>query len=641
MQDEVNEIPASTPNFRSELAEKLAEMVPEAIADGKIDTKKLEELLDGDASDTRERFGLFWPGKKRALRAAQEPTTATLFPDKENSRDWDTTENVFIEGDNLEVLKILQKHYHGKIKMIYIDPPYNTGKDFVYPDNYKEGLKSYLKFTQQVDESGKPLNKNTEQNGRYHSNWLNMMYPRLKLARNLLTKDGAIFISIDDHEVSHLRKVCDEVFGELNFVENYFWESNFRPDNSSRVERENAQHILCYARDRRALKGLYGAQKATEGLPSLTKSSMNPTTLKFQPQWVDISVKDGHYPAGKRSSGYTLESEVVIKDGVAQNPIVLTGRMIWSQGYLEQQISQGTRIVIKGDGFVPYSKKLETAELAPTTLIPKNEAGDVLAGNAEMKALFGSVLFNHPKPTSLLKYLIRSLTKDDPDALVLDFFAGSASTAHATMALNADDGGNRRFMMVQLPEPLSTSDDAYKEGYLTIAELSRMRIRLAGQRIAKDEKAEFSERATALDVGFRAYKLTDTNFVKWRLTSDISENELEQQLLNLRESANDEASQDALLTELLLKRGYSLVEQVDELDIAGLDIYGVKDAEGDYGILVYLNEHVKPSLEQLRELVEASEAQIIILEDAFQGDDQLKTNLAQLCKSNHVELWTA
>src|SRR5665811_786314 len=272
--ENIYETPSTKPSFKTELAAQLSELIPEAIADGKVDVEKLKELLGDDTGDDRERFGLFWPGKKRALRAAQEPTSATLKPDFENSKDWDTTQNVFIEGDNLEVLKILQKHYHGKIKMIYIDPPYNTGKDFVYPDNFKEGLETYLEWTRQVNEEGKKVSTNSESEGRYHSNWLNMMYPRLKLARNLLTDDGVIFISIDDHEVANLRLVLDTVFGESNFVENYMWESNFRPDNSSRIERENAQHILCYARNKSALGALVGAQKSTEGLPSLTKSSM-------------------------------------------------------------------------------------------------------------------------------------------------------------------------------------------------------------------------------------------------------------------------------------------------------------------------------------------------------------------------------
>ena len=223
MSEEIHETPSTTPNFQTELATQLAELMPEVIADGKVDVEKLKELLDGDAADTSERFGLFWPGKKRALRAAQEPTTATLRPDFENSKDWDTTKNVFIEGDNLEVLKILQKHYHAKIKMIYIDPPYNTGKDFVYPDNYKEGLDTYLEWTRQVNEEGKKLSTNAETEGRYHSNWLNMMYPRLKLARNLLRADGAIMISIGDTELPHLLKVSDEVFGEANRVSIFAW----------------------------------------------------------------------------------------------------------------------------------------------------------------------------------------------------------------------------------------------------------------------------------------------------------------------------------------------------------------------------------------------------------------------------------
>ena len=218
MSDDIHEIPSASPNLQTELARQLQELVPEAIADGKVDVDKLTELLGDDTADSTERFGLFWPGKKRALRAAQEPTTATLRPDKGNSRDWDTTKNVFIEGDNLEVLKILQKHYHGKIKMIYIDPPYNTGNDFVYPDNYKEGLETYLEWTRQVNEEGKKVSSNPDTDGRFHSNWLNMMYPRLKLARNLLKSDGLIAISIDDWEISNLLQLCGQVFGDGNVV---------------------------------------------------------------------------------------------------------------------------------------------------------------------------------------------------------------------------------------------------------------------------------------------------------------------------------------------------------------------------------------------------------------------------------------
>jgi len=635
MTDEIHEIPSTTPDLQTELARQLQELVPEAITDGKVDVTKLTELLAGDAADSNERFGLFWPGKKRALRAAQEPTTATLRPDRDNSKEWDTTKNVFIEGDNLEVLKILQKHYHGKIKLIYIDPPYNTGKDFVYPDNYKEGLETYLEWTKQVNEEGKKVSTNSESEGRYHSNWLNMMYPRLKLARNLLTQDGVIFISIDDHEVANLRLVLDSVFGESNFIENYMWESNFRPDNSSRIERENAQHVLCYARNKAAVRGLVGAQKATEGLPSLTKSSMKVSTLRLEPEWVEFQIPDGTYAAGDLGSGYVLEDDVVISDGIAQSAFSLTGRVIWSQPYLEAQVAEGTKIVIKGRAFVPYSRKVATSALAPTTLIPKDAVGDVLAGNAEIKSLFGSAVFNHPKPTSLLKYLIRSVTSEDQDALVVDFFAGSSSTAHAVLALNAEDGGRRRFLMIQLPEPTPEGSTARAEGFETIPQLSRRRIELAGEALTGGGQETLGE--ATLDSGFRSYSLVDTNFSKWRVASDIEPDRLEQHLLSLRDSAQDDATAESLLSELLLKQGYSLNEESRERDVAGL----VVQAVGGGLLLAYLDEHTKPTLDQLRAVVDEEPARLVILEDAFHGDDELKTNLAQLCKSKGVELWTA
>jgi adenine-specific DNA-methyltransferase len=462
-----------------------------------------------------------------------------------------------------------------------------------------------------------------------------MMYPRLKLARNLLASDGVIFVSIDDHEVANLRLMLDSVFGESNFVENYMWESNFRPDNSSRIERENAQHVLCYARSKAALKGLVGAQKATEGLPSLTKSSMKVSTLRLQPEWVEFQIPDGTYIAGDLGSGYVLEDDVVILDGVAQGAFSLTGRVIWSQPYLEAQVADGTKIVIKGKAFVPYSRKVATSALAPTTLIPKDAVGDVLAGNAEIKSLFGAAVFNHPKPTSLVKYLVRSATSEDKDAVVLDFFAGSSSTAHAVLALNAEDGGNRRFVMVQLPEPTPPESTARAEGFATIPQLSRRRIELAGEALTGGGQATLG--AETLDTGFRSYSLVDTNFSKWRVTSDTEPDRLEQHLLSLRDSAEDEATPDALLAELLLKQGYSLTEQTVEQDIAGLTVHAV----GGGLLLAYLDEHTKPSLDQLRAVVDEEPARLVILEDAFHGDDELKTNLAQLCKSKGVELWTA
>lgn len=635
MTDEIQQVPATSPNFQTDIARQLADLLPEIVADGKIDVAALQAVLGDDISTENERFGLFWPGKTKAIRAAQTPSTATLAPDHGNSVDWDNTQNVVIEGDNLEVLKVLQKHYYGKIKMIYIDPPYNTGGDFVYPDDYADPIGSYLDLTGQRDGDGK-LSTNTESAGRFHSNWLNMMYPRLKLARNLLSQDGAIFISIDDHEQAHLRDLCDEIFGEFELVENYFWESNFRPDNSSMHERENAQHIICYARKKAMLGRLMGAQKATTGLPSLTKNSMSESILRFEPEWVELGVRDGDYMPAKLDSGYELLDAVSVREGRALNSFRLRGRVIWSQEYLEAEIARGTVIVIKSDSFVPYSKKLETSKLAPTTLLPKEYVGDVLAGNADLRVLFGSVVFNHPKPVSLLKYLISSLTFEDPQCLVLDFFAGSGTMAQAVMALNAEDGGNRHCISVQLPEPTDEKSEARKAGYSTISEITCERIRRAGRKILEEEAAKLDGREKALDVGFRAYQLVDTNFTKWRADSSLSEDELMDLFAGMGESADDDARPEALLTEVLLKLGFSLTEQVQRIHVDGLDAFSVSD-----GLLVsYLNEHVKPTLEQLRALVALEPERLVILEDAFQGDDELKTNLVQECRSHGVDLWT-
>lgn len=636
MTKELNEVPGATPNFATKAASQLAELFPEIVADGKINLDTLKMILDIDIEEGHERFGLTWPGKREAIRAAQTPTTATLMPDKENSVDWDTTQNVFIEGDNLEVLKILQKHYYRQIKIIYIDPPYNTGKDFVYRDHYADPIGAYLDLTGQTDEKGK-LSTNSETAGRFHSNWLNMIYPRLKLARNLLDEDGLIFVSIDDSEVANLRQVLDEIFSETNFVENYIWESNFRPDNSSRVERENAQHVLCYARRKECLPDLVGAQKVSEGLPSLTKSSMKLSTLKFSPDWVEFRFPDGVFSPGERSTGYTLEDEIVVRDGRATNEFRLTGRMIWSQDYLEQQVLEGTKIVIKSDGFVPYSKKPTTAKLAPTTLIPKDSVGDVLAGNAEIRSLFGSTVFNHPKPTTLLQYIIHSATANtNKNALIVDFFAGSGSTAHSVMALNAEDGGNRRCISVQLPEPTPENSEARRAGFEAISAVARERIRRAGAKLLEAEESKLDGRKD-LDVGFRAYKLVDTNFTKWKADSGLSREELVDLFATMSESANDDAHPEALLTEVLLKLGFSLSEKIATINVDGLEVFSVADGL----TLAYLNEHKVPTLDQLRALVAEEPERLVILEDAFKGNDELKTNLVQECRTHNVDLWTA
>ncbi len=621
------DIPSASPDFRTELAAQLAELVPEAIADGKIDARKLAELLGEDAADESERFGLFWPGKKRALRAAQAPTSATLKPDLAHSKDWDTTQNVFIEGDNLEVLKILQRHYHNKVKLIYIDPPYNTGKDFVYPDNFTEGLDTYLEWTRQVNEEGQKVSTNSESEGRFHSNWLNMMYPRLKLARNLLTDDGVIFVSIDDNEVANLRRVCDEVFGEANFIGQWNWFKSATPPNLSKKIKKNVEYVLAYERAR-SNKQYKGVRKFSASDDPITKPQNSAKELRFPAGKLEIGLPNQVFQPGIYGTDkypYELLDTLDVLDGKNRNDVRFKSKFTWTQPKLDMELSLETKMRISSDRLVISYKKKDYGEEVPPNLIDWTVGvGTTESAGTKLTALMGGAdVFDYPKPVELISYLTNFCISNGD--IVLDFFAGSSTTAHAVMQLNAEDEGNRRFIMVQLPEPTSEDSQARKSGFATIADISRKRIELAGERIGKG------------DTGFRAYKLTDTNFAKWRVTSDVTPTQLEQHLLDLRDSADDAASQDDLLTELLLKLGHSLTETITTKTIKGLEVREV----GDNRVLAYVDETTKPTLEQLRALVDAAPGKLILLEDAFHGDDELKTNLAQYAKTQGIELRTA
>lgn len=620
----IHETPGATPNFRTELAAQLAELVPEAIADGKVDVAKLKELLDGDVGDESERFGLFWPGKRKAMRAAQEPTTATLRPDKENSKDWDTTQNVFIEGDNLEVLKILQKHYHNKIKMIYIDPPYNTGKDFVYPDNYKEGLESYLEWTRQVNDEGKKVSTNSESEGRYHSNWLNMMYPRLKLARNLLADDGAIIISIDDNELTNLRRLCDEIFGEQNFIGLVSWEKRYTRNNDAKLFSTVIDYLLIYRRSE--ILSRLREPRTDKNNESYRNPDNDPRGV-----WTSVSVIGQRTREERPSLCYNIVNPIT--GATVSHP---TNAWKYSKEKFEKfQAEDRLYWGINGGNQYPRLKRfLSELEdgIVPTNYWSHEETGTTDDGSKEVEELLGRAVFPYPKPVSMLSRLIKMVSQE-PEDIILDFFAGSATAAHGVLQTNAEDGGNRRYIMVQLPEPTPVDSEARKSGFSTISEISRTRIRKAGEKIEQ----EAGLLGKNLDSGFRAFILSDTNFTKWRISSDVDRNELEQHLFNLRESASDDATPDDLLSEILLKQGYSVTERLLDKDISGLDCRIV----GENLVIAYLDEKVKPTLDQLRAMVDQDPQRIIILEDAFQGDDELKTNLAQLCKSKGIELWTA
>ena len=663
---DIHELTGTSPEFRTQLAKQLEELVPEAIADGKVDVAKLKELLQEDAGDTNERFGLFWPGKKRAMRAAQDSTTATLKPAKNLSKDWDTTQNIFIEGDNLEVLKVLQKQYHNSIKMIYIDPPYNTGKDFVYPDNFQEGLQNYLEFSKQVDAGNKKISTNTETAGRYHSNWLNMMYPRLKLARNLLTDDGVIFISIDSHEYDNLFKLLLEIFGEANYVNTFAWVNNLKGRQiSGHGAAGTYEYVICFARNILLVSEFRAnAEQLKKVMPTTYKgfdyeiksdthgeyviknelynsnSAFNELTRPNLVFDIFYNPENGDIKTFDVDEVTYLDNYIKISPKVNNNGTHKYHAYRWSRKKIASE-PHDLEFVRNGDTFKIYTKVRDTGYTTVKDII--TDINTTHGSSDIAKIDFNPKFFDFPKPVQLIYFL--TMIGSDKNGLVLDFFSGSGTTAHAVMQLNAEDGGNRKHIQVQLPEPTDEKSEAYKAGYRKISDIARERINRAGEKIKADFADKLAERDTPLDIGYRTYQLSDTNFRKWQSSATNDLGELQARLDLMRESADDNASEEDLLVEVMLKMGLPLTSRTTSRDVADLTVHqvthGTDDEAADVQPVFYLNEHVKPTLEQLRAIVtELTPSKFVILDDAFQGDNELKTNLVQTCKSYDVELWT-
>lgn len=549
-----------------------------------VDFTKLRQLL-GDAAveDAPEVYDFTWVGKRAAMREAAAPIRKTLRPCPEESVYWDTTQNLYIEGDNLEVLKLLQNSYMGKVKMIYIDPPYNTGKDFVYRDNSSITLDQYESEAGIIDDEGKKLIKNLSSNGRFHSRWCSMIYMRLIICRSLLSNDGILLISIGEHEIDSLKKIVTEVFGEPNYIETYIWESTFRPDNSSKTMRRNGEYIICVAKDIKAITRLIGETKEREGLPSLTKSSMKASILKFPANTVKTMLENGFYKAGERDS-YELLDDVEVKDGIILNEFRLKGHVIWGQDNLEREISEGTEIIIKGDNFVPYTKKAGDAVMSPAKLIPNHIVGDILSANAEMNQLFNEKVFSYPKPVTLIKYLVNYI--ESKDFIVVDFFSGSGTTAQAVMEANIQDNGTRRFILVQWPENLddnlNNAEDKEKVVIRNaielceelkvphlLTEVAKERIRKAGKKI-KEEHPE----AKDLDIGFRVFKCDDSNYKDVAFSpKDYSQEELDMFVDNIKDDRNDLD----LLFDCMLRWGVELSMPLKSTKVDGCTIHNVDD----------------------------------------------------------------
>ena len=620
--------------------EKLKEVFPEVFADGKVDFDKLQGLLGHYIADDKEKYSFSWKGKADSLRLAQKRSTGTLRPCKEESKNWDTTENLYIEGDNLEVLKLLQSSYLNSIKMIYIDPPYNTGNDFVYTDDFADGIAHYKEVTGQATKS------NPETAGRYHTNWLNMMYPRLKLARNLLTEDGVIFISIDDNEVFNLRKLCDEVFGEDNFVAE-FPRVTKKGGKSTATYAKNHDYIVVY------LKNSY--ESSITGIQHLDKG------FKYKDQYFE---QRGAYKLNQ-----TLDYNTLQYNKTMDYPLEINGETFVPGGSVEEQKKRHAGIHGKHDWVWRWSKSLfdfgykndwivvsKTGRIYTKTYanasIEKNLNGDYYVeyknrtkpvstldfvenkysndnSNKEITALMGTALFDYVKPSILIKQIMSTCTKRD--SIILDFFSGSATTAHAVMQLNAEDGGHRRFICVQLPEKTDEQSEAYKAGYKTICEIGKERIRRAGEKIKEENKDK--EGIENLDIGFKVFKLDSSNLVKWDNTPTTDEEEvkkrIQQSIFYLVEGRSDLD----LMYEIMLKNGLSLTLPVEEREFDGVKAYIINHP--DYKVLVCLQPNI--TLSAVEEMDKETIGTYIFADRCF-ADANILSNTEEIFKKKDKEM---
>ena len=583
-----------------------------------VDFDKLkQEMSDMLIDDGEERYQMTWPNKRNAVLLANTPISATLRPCKEESVDFDNTKNLYIEGDNLDVLKLLQETYLGKIKMIYIDPPYNTGKDsFVYNDCYSMNEEEFLNAGGYYDSEGNrvvDIKDNNESNGRFHTEWLNMLYPRLRLARDLLTDDGVIFISIDDNEQANLKKICDEIFGEKNFIAVFNWMKTATPPSLSKFLRKKFEYILCYEKKDLA-ESLIGGIVNGGDMPLLNESNAV-VTLVFNKDSVNFKIPNGLYKAGEYDRVY-LEDDINIIDGHADNDIILTGRFKWTQETVNKEIDNGTEFLIKTEKFaIRYARTGERVKL-PSNIISKDECGVGTNEEAqkEISVLFGKKIMDYPKPVTLLKYLVRMNTKDED--IILDFFSGSATTAHATMQLNAEDGGNRKFIMVQLPEKCDETSEAYKAGFKNICEIGKERIRRAGKKI----KEENPLTTTNLDTGFRVLKLDSSNM------KDVyyKPEETTQTLLDmLEDNIKEDRTPLDLLFQVMLDLGHELSAKIEEKTVEGKQIFAVDDNDIIACFDDDISEKVVTEIAKLKPLY-------AVFRDSGMASDSAHTNFEQI-----------
>lgn len=604
--------------------QKIAQLFPNCVTErlGKddkpelaIDFEKLQAELSNDIQiEGEERYQFTWPDKRAAVRLANTPTTMTLRPCREDSIDFDNTQNLYIEGDNLDVLKVLRETYLSKVKMIYIDPPYNTGNDFVYNDDFAQGKGEFEQTSGLFDEEGNqtadPMQRNTESNGRFHTDWLNMIYPRLKVARDLLTDDGVVFISIDDNEVENLKKVCDEVFGEANFVATFPWRKRTAKSDVPFGVSQDYEWIIVYAKSDSFTASIEGKERKYYTTDDFPNKPWRVHDMSTQRTALERPNSDFTIVNPKNGDEYPVNPQAVwrvTKEGIPQ--YIKENRIVFPGDYDFLKISKPVLRYWKEDDIKKDGDAF--GRISVTTKLEEN-VGMSQDGTKEIMSLFEGKIFSYPKPSSLIKFYLKII--NDCSAIVLDFFSGSATTAHAVMKLNAEDGGNRKFIMVQLPELTDEKSEAYKAGYKNICEIGKERIRRAGKKI----KEESPLTTQNLDTGFRVLKLDTSNM------EDVYYTPQEFNLQSLfNENVKADRTSEDLLFQVMLDLGVELSAKIEAKQIAGKTVHLV---DGNYLATCFDRDVNETTISEISKLHPV----YFVMRDASAANDNVIDNFEQI-----------
>lgn len=626
-----------------DLITRLQEIFPECVTEGKIDFDKLRATLGEEVDSRPERYSFSWAGKRNAIRLLQTPSRATLMPAEKESVKFDETGNLFIEGDNLEVLKLLYKSYFGQVKMIYIDPPYNTGNDFIYPDNFADPLDTYLKLTDQKDSDGNLLTSNPETSGRYHSTWLSMMYPRMFLARQLLSEDGVLFVSIDDREIFHLRVLLNEIFGEENYLSTFVWINEGNIDNQSKIK-SNHEYILAYARNEKMVPPPPVIDPNIPKESKLYRDYIENTIVKNGPAnpVTDITLPAG-FPANfnegiikpKKHFWPKLSTTVQINDYKTQNKVVVSSG--WSSREIfEEFINNGFRPVLdtKGQESTFYISETGAICTKKRRIESQSHVLTVLQGMGTVQAAskrleeFG-IYFDYPKPVELMRYLVR--IGANKSSIIIDFFAGSCPVAEAILELNRNDGGNRRFIMIQLPEQIPDESGVKKSDFKTIADIGKERIRRVIDKMKKEDESQLNLKTceTPEDLGFKVFKLAESNYKPWTGVEEKEPDAYAKTMEMFTDPLVLGWKPENVIWEVAIKEGYGLSARIESVSgFKDNTVYCVTDSDKGQSFRICLDDTLKPATLKSLNL---KKDDLFICRDAAL-DDEAAANLALQCR---------